>query len=388
MFHLDFVTLYAVIFLKGTTISIVWCAFALKYRTDSAALNWFQANLLSLLGGAVLISQGAQGRFWPAVFGNTIIVFAFCHYLIGLRRFNDCAGGRIVAIGFSLCAFFCMVIFKDHDRIRSIIYATGQTTVMASCAYYLFINWHGEVGAKVSSAAFVGASLGQILVIIGNICVIANIISFSLFYQLASFALLCTIFCSSVWNLGFAIMMVEKLQNGLSRLSETDELTGVANRRAFYRLLTLEEQRALASNTTFSVIVTDLDQFKAINDTYGHAEGDRVLIEFSRLVADTVGPRDLVARLGGDEFGIVLPSAERVEALELVNQIRGSLEKNEVELAGQMISLSASMGAAEWEPGEPLSDLLNKADSHLYADKRSRAQQRQIHSLPVKREGE
>lgn len=106
MFHLDFVTLYAVIFLKGTTISIVWCAFALKYRTDSAALNWFQANLLSLLGGAVLISQGAQGRFWPAVFGNTIIVFAFCHYLIGLRRFNDCAGGRIVAIGFSLCAFF------------------------------------------------------------------------------------------------------------------------------------------------------------------------------------------------------------------------------------------------------------------------------------------
>ncbi len=52
---------------------------------------------------------------------------------------------------------------------------------MASCAYYLFINWHGEVGAKVSSAAFVGASLGQILVIIGNICVIANIISFSLF---------------------------------------------------------------------------------------------------------------------------------------------------------------------------------------------------------------
>ncbi|NKX17245.1 GGDEF domain-containing protein [Ochrobactrum pseudogrignonense] len=122
-------------------------------------------------------------------------------------------------------------------------------------------------------------------------------------------------------------MMVEKLQNGLSRLSETDELTGVANRRAFYRLLTLEEQRALASNTTFSVIVTDLDQFKAINDTYGHAQGDRVLIEFSRLVADTVGPRDLVARLGGDEFGIVLPSAERVEALELVNQIRGSLEK-------------------------------------------------------------
>ncbi|MCM0753245.1 hypothetical protein DEA98_25955 [Brucella pseudogrignonensis] len=168
--------------------------------------------------------------------------------------------------------------------------------------------------------------MGQILVIIGNICVIANIISFS-FYQLASFALLCTIFCSSVWNLGFAIMMVEKLQNGLSRLSETDELTGVANRRAFYRLLTLEEQRALASNTTFSVIVTDLDQFKAINDTYGHAEGDRVLIEFSRLVADMVGPRDLVARLGGDEFGIVLPSAERVEALELVNQIRGSLEK-------------------------------------------------------------
>lgn len=54
-------------FLKGTTISIVWCAFALKYGTDSAVLTWFLAHLLSLFGQAILISQGTQGRFWPAV---------------------------------------------------------------------------------------------------------------------------------------------------------------------------------------------------------------------------------------------------------------------------------------------------------------------------------
>ncbi|MBK3745642.1 GGDEF domain-containing protein [Paraburkholderia aspalathi] len=374
MLNLDFLTLYIVIFLKGSTISIVWAAFAYKYRPNGAATSWFIANLLSLIGGAVLITQGNKGALLPAVIGNTIIIIGFCHYLIGLRRFNGQSGGLLPAVLFAAFAASLMLNFHDNDRARSIVYAAGQATVMMCSIVYLLRHRPVELGAYISAAAFCGALFGQTMVIFGNLGVLWGYLSFPIFYQLASYALLCTIFCSTIWNLGFAILMIDKLQNDLGRLSETDELTGIANRRALRRSVDLAQERSVQTGLPYSVIVADINHFKPINDTYGHAGGDEALVVFAQVLSKSARAGDVVARVGGDEFCILLPETSRSDADQIAKQIKGILDRTEVGILDEVVTLSASVGVAEWQAGASPDSVLVVADRRLYEDKaKSRA---------------
>lgn len=379
---LDFLTLYVVIFLKGITISIVWAAFAFKYRMNIAARDWFLANLLSLIGGAVLITQGNKGALVPAIIGNTIIIIGFCHYWMGLRRFHGRSGGLLYAILFTAFATSMMINFHDNDRARSIVYAAGQATVMAGSIIYLLRQKPLELGAVISAAAFGGALLGQSTVIAGNIAVLSGNLPFPVFYKLASFALLCTVFCSSVWNLGFAILTIEKLQKNLNRLSETDELTGISNRRALHRAMKAEHEGSLRTGAPYAVIMADLNQFKPLNDTYGHAGGDEALVSFARMLLDNKRANDVVARMGGDEFCILLPKTTAAQAEDIVGKIRDALDKMEAGIGDNKIRLSASMGVAEWRSDKSPDAVLAAADRRLYEDKaksRSESAQNRTH---------
>src|SRR5690606_7570361 len=141
---------------------------------------------------------------------------------------------------------------------------------------------------------------GQIMVIGTNIGVLIGALEYSIYYALASYALLCTVFSGAVWNLGFAMMLVDRLQATLLRLSETDELTGVVNRRGLK--VELDKNKRSKHPQPYSVVMFDLDDFKPINDTYGHAVGDQALAYLGQFLAAEMRSSDLVARLGGDEF--------------------------------------------------------------------------------------
>lgn len=369
MLNLDFLTLYIVIFLKGCTISIVWAAFAYKYSPNDAARNWFVANLLSLIGGAVLITQGNKGALLPAVIGNTIIIIGFCHYLLGLLRFNKSRGGLLPAIVFTAFATSLMLVFHDNDRARSIVYAAGQAGIMICCVVYLLRHRPVELGAYISAVAFCGAFLGQSIVIAGNLGVLTGSLSFPIFYQLASYSLLCTIFCSTIWNLGFAIMTIDKLHNDLNRISETDELTGIFNRRALRRNIESLQERYLKYETLYSVVIADLDQFKPLNDTYGHAGGDTALVAFANMLSKTARPGDIVARIGGDEFCLLLPGTSRSQALEIAERIKRDLKNTAINILGHTVVLSVSIGVAEGQASKDVDVVLADADRRLYEDK-------------------
>jgi len=147
----------------------------------------------------------------------------------------------------------------------------------------------------------------------------------------------------------------------------TDTLTGLKNRRAMDHILA----RYVSWGTPFGLMQIDLDWFKAVNDTLGHAAGDHVLQTVARLMVEETRENDTVVRIGGDEFVILLPLAEDEEALSMIGHRIIDRLVQPIPFQGQDCRISASIGVAMFDPAaqETASDVLDNADVALYASK-------------------
>jgi len=166
-----------------------------------------------------------------------------------------------------------------------------------------------------------------------------------------------------------------RMQKQFRRLAETDSLTGAANRRAFMQYLEMEVERSSRHGVDTSVIMLDLDHFKKVNDSYGHAAGDKVLIEVVRTIQSCLRPRDMLGRLGGEEFAVVLHETDLVGAADISEQIRSAIEQRTIELpGGEKLNATASMGVSDVCDvlGQDTPEaILQAADEALYFAKQS-----------------
>jgi diguanylate cyclase (GGDEF)-like protein len=159
--------------------------------------------------------------------------------------------------------------------------------------------------------------------------------------------------------------------SSLATASRRDGLTGLPNRRAFDEELAREVARAARWGTPLAVVALDVDRFKAVNDLHGHAVGDVVLREVAARVRATTRAGDLAARIGGEEFALLLPGADLVGARELAERLRAAIAAAPVEAQGRTLAVTASLGCAALERGEPPEALLARADARLYEAKRA-----------------
>jgi diguanylate cyclase (GGDEF)-like protein len=154
------------------------------------------------------------------------------------------------------------------------------------------------------------------------------------------------------------------------RLSITDGLTSLWNRRQFDLRLNEELRRGIRFSEPFSIVLLDLDQMKAVNDTYGHQAGDALLIEVAQRVTGGVRDVDVVARFGGDEFALILPATGIAGALRLADKVRALLADEPFELGPSPVVVTASIGVASYpEHGQTGHDLVGSADAALYRAK-------------------
>jgi diguanylate cyclase (GGDEF)-like protein len=149
--------------------------------------------------------------------------------------------------------------------------------------------------------------------------------------------------------------------------ADNDMLTGVLNRRVAHDILRQECARAVRYKEVFSIISTDLDRFKQINDTLGHATGDRVLREFTTLARQSIRDIDFLGRVGGDEFLIILPTANMENASLVAERIRIAVKEHDFQVP---LSITASFGVAMFNEEKSLEEFLNRADLGLYDAKR------------------
>ena len=156
------------------------------------------------------------------------------------------------------------------------------------------------------------------------------------------------------------------------RMAQTDGLTELNNYRFFQQRLSIELNRAQRFNRPLSLIMLDLDDFKAYNDVYGHQSGDQALRKLAWLLQRSGRSYDVVARYGGDEFVIILPETSKKLAAEVAERIRGAVEKAAIEGEGPALDghFTASLGVASFpEDATEQDDLIRKADLALYRAK-------------------
>ena len=156
------------------------------------------------------------------------------------------------------------------------------------------------------------------------------------------------------------------------RLARTDSLTGIANRRHLFETGAHELSRAQRFGHALSALMLDIDHFKAVNDTYGHASGDDVLRAIARCCLKVTRDIDIVARYGGEEFVILLPETDLEGASNLAERLRERVAQTVTETERGPIRVTASVGVATLEPeSNELSSLLSYADSALYEAKQA-----------------
>ncbi len=162
----------------------------------------------------------------------------------------------------------------------------------------------------------------------------------------------------------------KQLEEELQRQATTDGLTGISNRRNFLELMKSEIKRAIRLGHPLAVAMIDIDHFKLLNDTYGHAAGDHALLEFVRVCQRCIRDIDVLARFGGDEFVMLLPDATCDQAADVLERVRHELSAHPLELEGQLASMTISVGITNLAADhESVDAILSRSDIALYQAK-------------------
>ena len=164
-----------------------------------------------------------------------------------------------------------------------------------------------------------------------------------------------------------SILKLRAATRELERLAATDPLTGAFNRRRFLEVGNAELRRSKRYKHTFSVLMLDIDHFKAVNDTYGHGIGDTALKETVTAIQDAMREQDTLGRLGGEEFAVIVPETDTEDAAAVAERIRGSIAQIVIDTPDEPLSFTVSIGVSECDDDDDsVDDALTRADNALY----------------------
>jgi diguanylate cyclase (GGDEF)-like protein len=170
-------------------------------------------------------------------------------------------------------------------------------------------------------------------------------------------------------HLGMLMKNIKVSQDRLRKLATRDLLTGLYNRNYFNETIIRDIQKARRYHEKLSMILIDIDNFKYINDTFGHLHGDGVIKECANILSRSVRRSDFLCRYGGDEFVIVTPKPDCKDNDPLLERIKEQLDKWNSQYATADYTLSFSIGCASWNEEKDIMDVLHEADQNMYQDK-------------------
>ncbi|MFJ2991308.1 GGDEF domain-containing protein [Pandoraea sp. NPDC087047] len=172
-------------------------------------------------------------------------------------------------------------------------------------------------------------------------------------------------------SVGMVLLAHDRLADRMERLATYDDLTGVLARRAFIARAEAVVAAAAATKSPLSIAILDIDNFKGVNDRYGHASGDFVLAHVASLISRSVRANDVVGRIGGEEFALLLPLASREEAGRLVDRLRDIVATSGSCVPNRDVVPTLSAGVDAFTQGDTLASVMARADAALYVAKAS-----------------
>ncbi len=371
---LNVVTLWLVFVVNFVALGVVWTYVARSYPNFEAARFWAAGAFIASAGAALSVLRMYVDPIVPLFLGAVMMISSTSLVAIGVERFYGLPVSwrtHTALIGLSALS---ITFFAWHasSPMRIVIYSFSQSLSIALATVLVWRHGARHPGARFTGV--VGAILSTVVAVrcILRLTQPPDNIYMIHFTPLQSVIVLVLVFLSIVWNFGFLLMAIDRLRAEVADLALLDDLTGVANRRRLLTCLAEECARSDRSMQPFSVLLMDIDEFKAINDNYGHAAGDECLRQFTRTIQQRLRTGDLLARVGGDEFCVVLPATTLHEAGLIARDMLGLCVAAQVHWSAAAIKLSTSIGVAQWRPeiGHDFDRLIVTADEALYASKR------------------
>jgi len=327
---------------------------------------WAAAPLLWLVSTVLFGARDFIPAWLSLVLANQLLVLGSLIYYMGTRHFLGQSfdwrfWGWIMAVG--TVVFVVLTYWVPSYALR-----VGFFTVLMGGIYAAqlrFMLHHGERSFPVRLVQVVLAvhtlilTVRLISILVGNGG--ADLMEPSLFQTLYIGAYVLMVLMLSI---GAVLMATDRLRTELEHLATHDSLTGTLNRRALLQRCEDELERAQRYGHGPSIMMVDLDNFKAVNDTRGHQHGDAVLVHFAERTRQVLRRADRLGRYGGEEFLVLLPGADMAAATSVAQRIHATLA------TGHALDCQVSIGLTSWTGGhETLDTMLSRADAALYRAK-------------------
>jgi diguanylate cyclase (GGDEF)-like protein len=369
-------TLWIVFVVNFMALGLVWTYVMRSYPNFGAARFWAASCYIAALGAAISMLRNFTDSLIPLLFGGTFLIAACCVASMGVSRFyNQPAAWRgsalTVLLSFAGITFFLLV--QDDMAMRVVIYSLGVSIPIALTLKLVLTRQDN----RDNPGAHLAGIIAILILVVNAIRCAAGLLHIGgevtplQFNPFQALLVLVLVFLSMAWYFGFLLMAIDRLRNEVADLALLDDLTGVGNRRHLLQRMAEECARSERSAEPFALLVIDLDGFKAINDTHGHAAGDACLQHFTLMAQTRLRPGDMLARSGGDEFCIVLPASTLREGAMIARRILDVCREDAEACVGTEIPIALSIGVAQWsrEIGAFPDRLMAAADHALYAAK-------------------
>jgi len=359
----------------GLAVVMLFVLTSLAGSKSEGVREWGQANALAILALMLSVSRGIIPDLLSIEGANTLFAVAICLMLAGFRRhLGQPVPVRLLAAG---CGVTLAGVAAFHYGIDSL----PLRTVVVSL-------FHGIVCCAISHGIPMGAA-GRLRYPCLYTKAAALVLAVGHFVRGAVFAfhadVPATFLEPTIQNLVFfalgtlalpgltlgAVMMANaRMVSDAVHAADHDFLTGALSRRAFFPLAECAHAQARAGGGGLGLLLLDVDHFKRINDTHGHAVGDQVLRELVQQTQGVIRQVDASARLGGEEFAVLLPGVGPAAALAVAERLRAALDRSlYLGPATIPVAYTVSIGVALLQPDESLAALMARADAALYAAK-------------------
>src|SRR6478752_7071663 len=374
---LNIPTLWMVFVINFLALGLIWAYVARSYPKFHAARFWAGSSFVGAAGAAVAtLHFHFSAMLLPLGVGGTMLIFAACLATLGIKRFYGQQmrwRGSALITGSSAAAMAFFIYGYDSTGMRIFVYSLGETVPFALSLKLLLWSRDGRnsPGARLAGIVTIGIIALYGFRAVGYVAHLGGDFTTANPNPLQSLLMLALMFLSMAWNFGLLLMAIDRLRYEVADLALLDDLTGVGNRRHLLQRLSEECARSARSEEPFGLLVVDLDGFKAINDTHGHAAGDACLQHFTLMAQTSLRPGDILARTGGDEFCILLPAATLREGAMIARRVLEVCREDAAGCVGADVPISLSIGVAQWtrEIGPFPDRMMAAADHALYAAK-------------------
>jgi diguanylate cyclase (GGDEF)-like protein len=338
-----------------------------QYRGVGAALL---ANLCVASGLMLRLFADSLPDLLSIILSNVLLLAGQGLFYIALSQFTGLPYSKLLVIGgiTVVLAFLAYFTYWDADITNRVIaFSLGSFAMVCLLIYQL---WRIQKTALKFSASLMLVSflVHGLFLIFRTISVIRNPPqdAFTLTPALSA-AYLLSFAISFFWTTGFVLMVSHRLRNDLVEIATVDVLTRVPNRRATQVFLEKEISRAQRQNGEFSILLIDIDDFKQVNDRWGHSVGDDVLAKTASLFQSMIRKQDLVGRWGGEEFLVIMPGPCGAEVL--AERIRSAIAAAEYSHSSGSFHITVSIGITCANQTSIQDEILKQADKALYQAK-------------------